>query len=119
MFQQASVRTTLRDAAVITSTTTLSISTPSAGFANSSALFICFEVAARTAGSITTTFQGSQDGTTWFELPASLGATLNADGLTSTDLNALELPPYLRVTLTYSSFDGTLAVWAQSDATAY
>lgn len=119
MFQQASVRTTLRDDAVITATETLTISDATQGFADSNALFVCFNVTGRTQGSITVTFQGSLDGATWFQLPAALGVTLNADGLTSVDLNSQDVPKYVRATLTYaSSFDGSLEVWAQSNLTA-
>lgn len=116
MFQQASVRTNFRTAAVITATETLTL-TSSAGFGPSNALFVCFDVAGRTQGSVTVTFQGSLDGTAWVELPAALGVTLNADGLSSVDFTGQQLPRYLRATLTYaSSFDGTLAAWTQTTA---
>lgn len=114
---QAAVRTTFREAAVVSATETLDLSDATvAGI-----LFVCYEVADRTAGSIAVTYQGSLDNSTWFELPAALGSTLNANGLVTHKIpdlaTDLACPRYLRATLTRASFDGTLAVWTQTDVT--
>lgn len=110
MLQQCSARTTFRDAAVLGSAVSIVLS--GATYLSDS-LFVCLNVAARTMGTVVVTFQGSLDGSTWFELSAALGTTLSANGLTSLPITG-SFPRYLRVTLTPAgSFDGTLEGWIQ------
>lgn len=114
MFNQPSTRTTFRSAAVITVAATVEFGSYCIGMLEGA--FVVFNVAARTAGSVTVTFQGSNDGTTWWSLPSALSRTLSANGRTTIGFTAdYTLPRYVRATLTPSSFDGTLEMWTQTN----
>lgn len=114
MFNQPSVRTTFRSAAVLTVAATVEFGSYCIGMLEGA--FVVFNVAARTAGSVAVTFQGSNDGTTWWSLPSSLSRTLSANGQTTIGLTAgYTFPKYVRATLTPSSFDGTLEMWTQTN----
>lgn len=83
----------------------------------------------RTAGSVAAQLKGSVDGTTYWNMPNGTAggpgtgegqatATLNADGTTSLVLSGA-IPRYLRLTLTPSTFTGTVAVALRSSDVLY
>lgn len=114
MFNQPSVRTTFRAAAVLTTATTVEFGSYCLGMLEGA--FVVFNVASRTAGSVALTFQGSNDGTTWWSLPSALSRTLQANGQTTVALTAAyTFPKYVRASFTPSSFDGTIEMWTQTN----
>lgn len=134
MFAHAVAETTMRAAAVVTATTDVYLTPdPALGAvlnAANSAHIIQFEIGtAFTTGSVTATLQGSVDGSTWYNMPASTNGVTGpayppftfSSSTSGTrrywDINGA-CPNRLRVRLTKSGTpDGTIGIVYRTDGT--